>query len=164
MEGIKNNELLFKAFNILLLNFDLYPNANYDVDFAAIIEKCESLLSSNKILFNDFNESFCYTYLLYTVFVFENAIEFGMVKENAENKIKDFTKTNFFQRLISMLCKLLFSEDKNSKHSTNIKHVLKLEQSLKWLFFYTLKSRNIGVINTYLKIINDIYDFCTNNF
>lgn len=143
------------------MNFDIYPNNNYDADFAFIIKKSEVLLSSNKILLNDFNESFCYTYLLYTVYAFENEIEFGNVKENAEKKI-EFTNTNFFKSLISMLCKLMFMQEKNIKNSIHIKLVLRLEQSLKWLFFYTLKSRNIVVINTYLKIINDIYDFCNN--
>jgi len=162
VEGIYDDELLLKAVNILLLNFEIYVNAEYDPDLALVVEKICNLLFSNKTLLNIFKDSYCYSYLLYSVYVYEKGISFGEILLPKKKMIKQvcYVESKFYNNKINLIRKLFLEEDKPSKDQNNLSSIRRLEEYLKWLFFHTLDSENITIINNYLKIIFEIYEKC----
>lgn len=129
-----------------------------------IIQKCEELLFSKKELLTDFNGSFGYSYLLYAIFAFEKDISFGESKNPVEgmiaNNISSFTSSIFFTNVINLLRKIFLSEEKEGKPSSEINFIHRIEEKLKWLYFYISNSENIIIINNYLRILIDIMDKC----
>lgn len=141
------------------MNFDIYENSTYDPDLSTVVEKTGNLLLSNTPLLNLFKNSKCYRYLLYTIYVYEKGIRFGSYfmrsKKNPTLNKNNYLDSQFYLNTINLISKIFLDEEKDLKEENNYKRV---EEYLKWLFFYTLESENLRIINNYLKLIIEIYE------
>jgi hypothetical protein len=155
--------LLLKGVNILLLNFDIYYAADYDPDLAIIVEKTTTLLFSNQNLLNSFKDSNSYSYLLYSVYAYERGLHFGntmLSGKKLDSVLKNYFETKFFSNTLNLIREICLDEAKDIKEQQSALPPFRVEGYLKWLFFYTSESENIIIINSYLKIIQDVYKTC----
>ena len=109
---------------------------------------------------NAYKDGSCYTYLLYAVYVFEKGIGFGEKSLTTPKKIEirktQYLNSQFFQKMITTIRKIFIDEEKESKDP--IQCLNRIENYLKWLFFYTMETENIIIVNAYVKIILEIYE------
>ena len=92
--------------------------------------------------------------------MYERGVHFGNTMLSGKQDDLNYFKSKFFENTIKLIKDIFLEEDAEIKDHLNALPQPRIEDYLKWLFFYCIESENVIVINNFLKIILDIYTTC----